>query len=59
MRLTSFTDYAIHVLMHVEKKNGELASIREISEKYDISKNHLMKVVHWLGKGGISGDNSR
>jgi len=37
----------------VAKKNGELASIREVSEAYEISSNHLMKVVHLLGKGGF------
>ena len=52
MRLTSFTDYSVRVLMYVAKKDGELASIREVSEIYDISSNHLMKVVHQLGKGG-------
>lgn len=51
MRLTSFTDYAVRVLMYVAKKDGELASIREVSKVYDISSNHLMKVVHLLGKG--------
>ena len=52
MRLTSFTDYSVRVLMHAAKKNGSLSSIREVSEEYAISKNHLMKVVHMLGKGG-------
>ncbi len=51
MRLTSFTDYAVRVLMYVAKKDGQLASIREVSEVYNISSNHLMKVVHLLGKG--------
>ncbi|MBT6032369.1 MAG: Rrf2 family transcriptional regulator [Kordiimonadaceae bacterium] len=52
MRLTSFTDYSVRVLIYVSQKNGDLASIREVSEAYDISRNHLMKVVHLLGKGG-------
>ena len=51
MRLTSFTDFSVRVLMYVGQKDGELASIREVSEAYGISSNHLMKVVHWLGKG--------
>lgn len=51
MRLTSFTDYSVRVLMYVALKNGELASIREVSGIYEISSNHLMKVVHLLGKG--------
>lgn len=52
MRLTSFTDYSVRVLMYVAMKEGELASIREVSEAYSISSNHLMKVIHHLGKGG-------
>jgi Rrf2 family transcriptional regulator, nitric oxide-sensitive transcriptional repressor len=52
MKLTSFTDYSVRVLMYVGQKDGELASIREVSEAYGISSNHLMKVVHLLGKGG-------
>lgn len=53
MRLTSFTDYSVRVLIYAAKKDGELASIREVSEAYEISSNHLMKVVHLLGKGGF------
>ena len=52
MKLTSFTDYSVRVLMYVAIKKGKLASIREVSEVYEISSNHLMKVVHLLGKGG-------
>lgn len=53
MRLTSFTDYSVRVLMYVANKpQNELSSIREVSEYYKISKNHLMKVVHNLAKGG-------
>lgn len=52
MRLTSFTDYAVRVLIYAAKKGGELSSIKEVSESYQISSNHLMKVVHVLGKGG-------
>ncbi len=53
MRLTSFTDYSVRVLIYSASKNDELTSIREISELYSISSNHLMKVVHHLGKGGF------
>ncbi|MDG1707496.1 MAG: Rrf2 family transcriptional regulator [Emcibacteraceae bacterium] len=51
MRLTSFTDYSVRVLTYAAMKKGELASIREVSEVYGISSNHLMKVIHHLGKG--------
>jgi Rrf2 family nitric oxide-sensitive transcriptional repressor len=49
MRLTAYADYALRVLMYVGLKEPSLATIREISESYDISRNHLMKVVHQLG----------
>ncbi len=53
MRLTTFTDYSIRVLIYAATKKDELTSIREVSEVYDISSNHLMKVVHRLGQGGF------
>jgi Rrf2 family transcriptional regulator, nitric oxide-sensitive transcriptional repressor len=51
MRLTSFTDYSVRVLTFAAMKQGKLSSIREVSEVYGISSNHLMKVIHHLGKG--------
>ncbi|GAB4518950.1 MAG: nitric oxide-sensing transcriptional repressor NsrR [Amphiplicatus sp.] len=53
MRLTLFTDYALRVLMYLGLKRDELATIREIAAHYRISENHLMKVVHQLGKDGF------
>jgi Rrf2 family nitric oxide-sensitive transcriptional repressor len=51
MRLTTYTDYALRVLIYVGLKS-ELATIPEISEAYGISRNHLVKVVHELGGRG-------
>jgi Rrf2 family nitric oxide-sensitive transcriptional repressor len=45
MRLTRFTDYSLRVLIHLGQNNQDRITINEISETYDISKNHLMKVV--------------
>ncbi|MBH9578697.1 RrF2 family transcriptional regulator [Inhella proteolytica] len=55
MRLTTFTDYTLRVLMFltVKHQTGELATIDEISRAYDISKNHLMKIVHHLSLNGF------
>ena len=51
MKLTLYTDYSLRVLIYLAtKKDGELANIKEIAEAYSISKNHLMKVTHELGK---------
>ena len=52
MKLTRYTDYALRVLMHLAARPERLSSIAEIARIYRISQNHLMKVVHDLGKAG-------
>ena len=54
MRLTTFTDYTLRVLMYLGAHGDtqSLATINEIATAYDISENHLMKIVHHLGKLG-------
>jgi Rrf2 family transcriptional regulator, nitric oxide-sensitive transcriptional repressor len=52
VRLTVYTDYALRVLMYLALKEDRLATIAEIAESYDISRNHLMKVAHQLGVAG-------
>ena len=45
MRLTRFTDYSLRVLIYLGQNSESRVTIHQISEDYDISKNHLMKVV--------------
>jgi len=52
LRLTVYTDYALRLLMYLALKQDGLATIAEIAESYDISRNHLMKVAHQLGVAG-------
>ena len=52
MKLTAFTDYSLRVLIYLAAEPGRRATIAEISAAFDISKNHLTKVVHFLGKQG-------
>jgi Rrf2 family nitric oxide-sensitive transcriptional repressor len=53
MKLTRYSDYALRVLTYLASHDDRLASIREIAARYRISENHLMKVVHDLGRAGF------
>jgi Rrf2 family nitric oxide-sensitive transcriptional repressor len=53
MRLTAFTDYTLRVLMYLALEPDRLTTIPEIAAAYGISENHLMKVVHQLGRAGV------
>ncbi|WP_297791069.1 Rrf2 family transcriptional regulator [uncultured Marinobacter sp.] len=52
MHITRYTDYSMRVLIYLAVQGDRLATIQEIADSYDISKNHLMKVVHQLNKKG-------
>ena len=52
MYITRYTDYSLRVLIYLAAEGDRLATIQEIADSYDISKNHLMKVVHQLNKKG-------
>lgn len=53
MKLTTFSDYTLRVLMFLALNRGRLATIPEIAAVYGISENHLMKVVHQLARAGV------
>jgi Rrf2 family transcriptional regulator, nitric oxide-sensitive transcriptional repressor len=52
MRLTLHTDFALRVLIQVGLNEGKLTTINDIAQSFDISKQHLMKVVNDLGQKG-------
>lgn len=52
MQLTTFSDYALRVLVYLGLQHDRLTTIAEIAGAYKISENHLMKVVHHLAQHG-------
>src|SRR5699024_2191730 len=49
-----YTDFSLRVLIYLgTKEPDKLTTIQEISEAYNISKNHLTKVTFELGKAGF------
>lgn len=53
MRLTRHTDFSMRVLFYLGVNPDRAVPISEIARKYDISQNHLVKVVHHLVQGGF------
>lgn len=52
MRLTTFSDYALRVLMYAAAAGDRLITIEETAKAYNISRAHLMKVVNILTRTG-------
>ncbi len=52
MRLTSYSDYALRLLIYVAVRPSEIVTIGDVSSSYRISKNHLMKIAHALALAG-------
>ena len=53
MRLTSFTDFALRLLMYAAAHEDRLVTIEEASEVYNISRAHLMKITNTLTRAGF------
>jgi Rrf2 family transcriptional regulator, nitric oxide-sensitive transcriptional repressor len=53
MRLTAFTDYGLRTLMRLAADPERLFTTDEISREFNISRNHLSKVVHELAAAGM------
>ncbi len=55
MQLTKHTDISLRVLMHLAVEPEKLGTITDIAARHNMSRNHLMKVVHHLvGLGYLS-----
>lgn len=52
MQLTQFTDYSLRALIYITLRK-ESCTIKDITQAYDISNNHMVKIIHNLAKIGL------
>ena len=52
MQITRYTDYSLRVLIYLAINKQQLTTISDIATSYQISKNHLMKIVQQLNQQG-------
>lgn len=50
MHLTTYTDYSLRVLIYLKLNEDRLCSAKEVSDFFQLSHNHIVKVVNNLGK---------
>ncbi len=52
MKLTSYTNYAMRSLQLAALKAPDLVRIDDVAQIHNLSRPHIMKIVHELGKAG-------
>jgi Rrf2 family nitric oxide-sensitive transcriptional repressor len=52
MKLTSYTNYALRSLQLAALKSPELVRVDDVAQIHGLSRPHIMKIVHELGKAG-------
>ena len=52
MKLSTFTDYSLRLLMYLAVEPQRRATIAEVAAAFGISQHHLTKVAHGLGRHG-------
>jgi Rrf2 family nitric oxide-sensitive transcriptional repressor len=53
LRLTSFTDYGLRVLMRMAGDPTRAFTTAELADEFQVSRNHLAKVISALSAGGM------
>lgn len=53
MRLTSFTDYGLRMLMRMASEPGQAFSTAELGDEFGLSRHHLTKIMQQLARGGL------
>jgi Rrf2 family nitric oxide-sensitive transcriptional repressor len=53
MRLTSFTDYGLRMLMRMASAPERAFSTADLADEYGLSRNHLAKIMQRLAQAGL------
>lgn len=53
MNISKFSDYSMRVLMYLSDMKGQRITVEDLAEKLNVSRNHLVKVVHFLSQKEI------
>lgn len=53
MKLTSYSNYSMRVLMVAAARSPELTTARDVADAFRISEAHIVKCVHQLGTWGF------
>lgn len=53
MRLTSFTDFGLRMLMRMASTSGRGYSTSELAEEFQLSRNHLSKIMQRLSRASV------
>lgn len=53
MKLTQYSDLGLRLLMYLAHRYGESVTIQEASDRFAVSKNHMVKISHQLTREGL------
>ncbi len=53
MRLTSFTDYGLRMLMRMASAPDRAFSTADLADEFGLSRNHLAKIMQRLSRAGL------
>jgi Rrf2 family nitric oxide-sensitive transcriptional repressor len=52
MELSTYSDYSLRVLMQAALRSPQRVTVEEVARTFGISRHHLVKIVHDLGRNG-------
>lgn len=53
LKFTEATAIALHAMIYITNRGNQIISLKEIAERFEISENHLSKILQRLVKTGL------